>query len=655
MIKLFDKDYCIKIALENENPYVALAANDLACDFERVSTSCTKAQIVKERTEGCIVICKNTVDTARPILDEGFEIVFENGNILLKADGYLGSMWAIYTFSQKFLGIDPCYLFNDFETAKKDSIEIAEENISETPSGYGFRGVFINDEDLLTGWIQSGTYRNMDYPYYHEVVAPCAMEKIVETVLRLKLNLIIPASFLNADNPPEKTLADVCAKRGIYVSQHHLEPVGVSGFTFKNYCDKFGKTGEFSYIKDPQLMEEMWKYYADIWAKYPNVVWQIGLRGLADRPIWEEDSKPDDEKLKEYGKFISNAYNKQKEIILEATDGKAQYFTSTLWMEGSYLAQKKAVDFPENVTVIFADNGPNQMYGPDFHTIPRLEDTTYGIYYHIQYWDYGPHMAPMTGVDKLYRNLRLAYDKGDNSYCILNSSSFREFTFELSAYGSMMWNMEGFDKKAFMSSYGDSFGEYKNEALSLVEKYFDNCAVLPNESLPKHHGKYFNYNIEEKADGIKNCIIKDCFTLRHGNMIVSAMKKSIDENVHGEIFTALEEAVPKYEKLFFDMGELVKKLPEKSALHFKVKWMNYCSIMLNLYKWYVWLYKAHKAYKSGDNGEYETCVKKACESMGELLEFRKCAEYGVFENWYRGDIKMKLWDAFEKTKELLAK
>ncbi len=652
MIKLFDKSYCIKIALLNKNPYVALAARDLSDDFARVSTRGVKAEICDKAEDGCIVICENTRSTARPVLDEGFSITTENGSIYLKADGYLGTMWAIYTFCEKYLGVDPCYIFNDLETAKRDSLEIDEINLTDKPSGYGFRGVFINDEDLLTGWIKSGTYRNMDYPYYHEVVAPEAMEKIAETVLRLKLNLIIPASFLNADNPPEKTLADVCAERGIYVSQHHLEPVGVSGFTFKNYCERFGKTGEFSYIKNPDLMEEMWRYYGKIWAKYPNVVWQIGLRGLADRPIWEEDTKPNDEKLREYGKFISDAYSKQKEIILEATNGKAQYFTSTLWMEGSLLAQKDAVQFPQNVTVIFADNGPNQMYGPDFHTVPRKDGTTYGIYYHVQYWDYGPHMAPMTGIDKLHYNLKKAYDKGDNTYCILNSSSFREFTFELGAYGSMMWNMEGFDKQAYYEEYGKAFGEHKDAVTQAVKKYFDSVATLPNKSLTKHHGKYFNYNIDEIADGVKNCVIKDCFALRHGNMLVSGINKPLCEEVHNEIYEAIKKAVPKYEQLFSELDGIVKKLPDAQALHVKTKWQNYCSIMLNLYKWYTFVYEAKKCYDERNLTEYGDKVKLAVQSLEALLDFRKCAEYGVFENWYRGDDKMNLITALEKTKKL---
>lgn len=652
---LFDEKQCINVCLKNTNEYVRLAVNDMLEDFGRISKNDVYPKLLDEVSENCIVIEENFLVDYEPVEHEGFEIKTEGNVIRIIAEGYLGTMWGIYTFCEKCLGVSPCYLFEDFEKQKLERLEIEDINIKDEPKGYKFRGVFINDEDLLTGWIESKTYRNMDYPYYHEVVSPIAMEQIVQTVLRLKLNLIIPASFLNADNPPEKTLADVCAKRGIYVSQHHLEPVGVSGFTFKNWCDKFGKEGEFSYIKNPSLMEEIWQYYADIWAKYPNVVWQIGLRGLADRPIWEEDAKPDDEKLLEYGRFISNAYEKQKEIVLRATGGKAKYFTSTLWMEGSYLASKKAIDFPEGVTVVFADNGPNQMFAPDFDSVPRMENTKYGIYYHVQYWDYGPHMAPNTGIKKLCYNLNRAYNKGDSDYCILNSSSFREFVFELGAYSGIMWNTSGFDEKEYLSSYGELFKEHKDEVLSLVDRYFEACAVLPNESLPKHHGKYFTYNIDEKAEGIKNCIIKDGFILRHGNMIVSGMDKELDRDVHDEIFAEVCKALTKYQQLFKDFGCLTEKLDESASLHVKVKWQNYCSIMMNLYGWYKALYEAKNAYDANNKALYTENVNIAVTHLEDLLEFRKNAEYGKFQNWYRGDIKMKLCDCLECAKKLLNK
>src|SRR5690606_16199032 len=128
--------------------------------------------------------------------------------------------------------------------------------------------------------------RNIDYPYYSQVVHPEIMEKLVESMVRLRYNLIIPASFIDIKNPPEKRLVDIAASRGVFLSMHHIEPMGVSGFTFFNYWNERGKDYKFSYYSHPEAMKEVWTEYAKEWVQYDNVIWQIGLRGIADRPVW---------------------------------------------------------------------------------------------------------------------------------------------------------------------------------------------------------------------------------------------------------------------------------------------------------------------------------------------------------------------------------
>ena len=115
------------------------------------------------------------------------------------------------------------------------------------------------------------------------------------------------------------------------------------------------------------------------WAEYDNVMWQIGLRGKGDdRPIWQDDV-PTEDVLKKSGEFITYALSRQKEIIMNVTDGKAKYFTSILWMEGSKLMAKGLIKVPDNTITVFADNGPCQMFGPDFELVTRNSNNKYGI------------------------------------------------------------------------------------------------------------------------------------------------------------------------------------------------------------------------------------------------------------------------------------
>lgn len=644
---LFEKNYCIKICLENTSKYVLKAVEDLRSDFVKISG--ILPEVVDEECDGCIVIEENKL-TDEPIKDESFSVKTDGEKIRIKASSYLGTMWGIYTFSEKILGIDPCYLFNDMAIEKRERLEISEINIEENPKGFTFRGAFINDEDLLTEWkIGSG---KRDYPgmnLFKTTLEESVTDKVIETILRLKMNLVIPATFLNIDNPDEKYLADCVAERGIYLSQHHVEPLGLSGYTFSNYCKKYGVQGEFLYMKNPEIMEKAWEFYAEKWAEYDNVVWQIGLRGLDDRPAWyDETENPTDEDLKKYGEIISGVYARQIEIIKKATGGKARHFTSTLWMEGSELMQKGFLSFPEGVTVVFADAGLNQMYGNEYYSIKREDKYNYGIYYHLNFFDMGPHLAPQTGVDKIYYNTKLAYDNGDNAYYILNVANIREFVFEMRACAEMLWNTKEFSIDKYYDEYSKVFKEYNNEAKKLVCNYFDFLPSLDSKLLTLHHyyGVIFNCYIGETPEKVKNYIIKEGDVLRHGSYLIHELKTGefTDKKLYKLYYDEIKTAISNYEKLSADFENLAEKLPANQSLHIKAKWILFTKTLLCIYKWYANLFDAR---------EEKAAIKLACDALEEYLEMRKIAEYSEFANWFRGERKFNVERKLLDTKALL--
>ena len=650
---LFNEEKCIDICCKNRNKYVLLTVEELLKDFRRVNENGICPRVSDEETDWCIVIEDNETEGCQPLLNESYSIKIDGNKIRIAAKGYLGTMWGIYTFSERFLGIDPCYLFNDLEVMTYKELFAEDIEIMEAPKGFGFRGVFLNDEDFLTGWKTGGGIRYLDFPWYGVTVEPSVIEMIVETVLRLRLNLVIPASFLDIDNPPEKALADCVAKRGIYITQHHLEPVGVSGFTFDNYCKKYGKKGEFSYVACPEVLEEAWRFYAEKWSEYDNVVWQIGLRGKGDRPIWQ-DAVPTAEELKRSGAFISKAISRQREIILEATGGKAQFFTSTLWMEGSKLMAEGLIDVPDNTMIIFADNGPCQMYGPDFEYVPRNEDTEYGIYYHLQYYSCGPHLAPLTGVDKLYYNVMRAYDKGDTSYFILNSSNVREFTFELAAYAQMMWNPEAFSGEMYLKKHAAKYyGAKAEKAVDLIERYYETIPSLDARKFCRHFQKYFNYDFGTDYGKIKNFTAKDGLVIEYGSLIIENFHKEMDMELCDEMYAATTHALADYNLLYAEWSALMDECSDSLKKHIRAKWRCYTHIMKSLYEWYINLYDAKKYCDLRQSEDFKASLNKACESLEKLLEHRKCAEYGIFENWYRGDTKMNVKQHLYDTRRLL--
>ncbi len=647
MITIFDKDSCIDICCNNECNYVKLVALDLAKDIERVSSNNFKPEFVESPTSSCIIIKTLNKSSKAEITNdfESFTIKTEKNNIYITGNGYLGTMWGIYEFSEKYLGISPCYLFDDYKIEKKESISVEITDIEEYPKTYGFRGFFINDEDLLTEWVLCDGKRNIDYPFYHTTVHISVIEKVVETALRLKMNLIIPASFLDIDNVPEKAIADCVAKRGIFLSQHHIEPCGVSYFTYENYCKKHGLPEHPSFVTNKDTMIEVWKYYAKKWSEYDNVVWQLGLRGKADRPVWANDSAVSDD-VNERGKLVSEAINTQYNIIKEVTNGKAKYFSSTLWMEGSYLFANKSLDFPENTMILFSDIGVNQMYGTDFYDIERDSKYKYGIYYHVQFWGHGPHLAPLTGIDKLLYNLKSAHDKGDTSYCILNVSNIREFTYEIQAYSKILWNIKTFSTENFKCSYIEKYFNDNYEVKSTIDEYYESLAEIDSKILEHHASHLFNYKYDIDLKNIKNFVVKDGMIASIGRNILRELTEGNTIPQHyKEVYKEVKKSTQKLKKLISKMNKLDKTLEPNSSLHYKIKWINSANIIYGLYSWYCSVFEA---YEHPENRTEK--LKESIKYIETILEYRKCAEYGEFKNWYKGDKKLKTAKLIDDTK-----
>ena len=664
---LFNREKCVDILCKNQNPYVLRSVEDLICDFSRVSLPGHKPVLVEKLTQGCIVIEENELSSQDAILDESFSIQTEGDHIVIRARGYLGTMWGIYTFSEEILGINPCYLFNDLAIEPRETLSVGKVDIQRKMPVFGFRGVFINDEDLLTGWKNGGGIRYIDVPCYGVTVEPDVMDMVVETVLRLRLNLVIPATFLDIENPAEKQLADCVARRGIYLSQHHVETACVSSFAFKSYCKKNGIQGEFSFAKCPELMENVWKHYIEKWAQYDNIVWQIGLRGAGDdRPLWQDDV-PTEQVLKESGALVGRALEKQKSLILQATGGKARFFTSTLWMEGSRLMADGYLQVPEDTIVVFADNGPCQMYGPDFEDVPRVNTQKYGIYYHLQYFGCGPHLIPMTGLDKLYYNICRAYDKGDTDYIVLNASNVREFVLELGAYSQMLWDPENFSEEAFLRHHtADVYGDHANRAAQLIEKFYDSIPELDAKIFANHLQKYFNYDFRADYGNIKNFTAKDGIVLEYGTAMLQNFHRKLGseectdlfyrelrEECCDEMYRAVKSAIKDFETLLDEFVSLEKDVSEPLKTHVRAKWINHTGMILYLYQWHTNLYEARAYCAQMDAKQFRCSVEKACESLEKLLSQRKCAEYGIFRNWYRGDLKMNIKQKLYDTRSLL--
>ena len=89
-----------------------------------------------------------------------------------------GVIYAIYTFSEKALGIPPLWFFADWKPALREAVELpADFALIAVPAPHvRWRGWFPNDEDMYPAWEKSAVDERYD--------------RVLETMLRLKLNVI---------------------------------------------------------------------------------------------------------------------------------------------------------------------------------------------------------------------------------------------------------------------------------------------------------------------------------------------------------------------------------------------------------------------------------------------------------------------------------
>ena len=210
--------------------------------------------------------------------------------------------------------------------------------------------------------------------FFKEVISVEMMDVIFESALRCGMNMIIPCSFIDILNPSEEAIVAQAVKRGLYVSQHHQEPVGVAYFAAENYMTEHYPDKAVSYVASPKEMEEIWRTYIKKWAKYePQVIWQLGLRGKGDKAVWHTDGSVDSSAEKR-GAIISSAISKQHNIIAETVGHTGFLSTSTLWLEGAELYDKGFLKMPENTITVFSDIGDTQLFGGDFYGVSRRSD-----------------------------------------------------------------------------------------------------------------------------------------------------------------------------------------------------------------------------------------------------------------------------------------
>jgi Glycosyl hydrolase family 115 len=411
----------------HETLAVRLAARDLQNDLARVFGA--RPRIVTRREDAgpiAILIARESrlpagLRPARATAPESFSISVHPAPwsaatrlVVLTGPDVRGTIYAIYQFSQDYLGVDPMYYWTDHAPARRSRV-VLPEHLARLfpPPVFKYRGFFINDEDLLTGWAPG---EKTD----HSGISLAVMSRIYETILRLKGNMVVPGTWIFPSDPQVK----LAGERGLILTQHHAMPLGVN-------VARWPANVPYDYSTHPEILERAWKDAVASYDPHQEILWSVGLRGLSDTSYASMDPSVvgNDKRL---GMLISKAIATEMKIV-RAARPDAQFVTD-FWQEGARLVHDGYLKIPQGVIPVWADVG----YGipQDGGDLAPGE----GVYYHVAMLNgRANHLTEMVPVSRIDSELGRYIKAGATAYLLVNTSNIRQVAMTAQAVMNVAW------------------------------------------------------------------------------------------------------------------------------------------------------------------------------------------------------------------------
>lgn len=392
---------------------------------------------------------------------EAFRLSFapDAGKLRLTVAGSdeLGLIYGILHLSQHALGVDPFWFWTDREPMQQTEIALAATDYTSPKPRVRYRGWFVNDEVCLLGMSDT-------YPPGREIWAP-----VYETLLRLGGNIVIPGT----DLPRSGAHWQLASEMGLYITQHHAEPLGAEMF------HRAHPTADASYSRNPELFHNLWAD-AIVRHKGQKVVWALGFRGQGDQPFWEQDPSCDTPQSR--GALISRVIFAQHDMLKTAF-GNPKCLTY-IYGELTELYREGHLVIPPGVTRIWSDNGYGRMVSrrqwadnPRLPSLPKDNDPgPHGVYYHATFHDLqaSSHLAMLpVPTPLLASELDRTLAAGADDVFIVNCGNVRPHIYTLDLI-SRFWTAGSADAASFDEDFARRhFPSAPAEATCLLRDYFD--------------------------------------------------------------------------------------------------------------------------------------------------------------------------------------
>jgi hypothetical protein len=524
--------------------------------------------------------------------------------IVLTGSDVRGTIYAIYQFSQEFLGVDPLYWWTDHEPARKTRVLVPGglKEVQGSPT-FRYRGWFANDEDLLTGWkpgLDDGTGISLK-----------VWDRVFEALLRLKGNMVTPGTF-NFPYEPEIVAA---GERGLILTQHHVEPLGLN--TYRWPIDQ-----PYSFISHADLLTAAWKRAV---SQYRNseVIWTVGYRGQHDRPFWADDkSAPSGDE--ERARVISAAIEAEMGIVRSA--GREPVFIMNAWQESSRFAQEGFLHIPEGVSLVWPDNGHGLIQ--DGGTISKGQ----GVYYHTAMYDgRSNHFTDRIPLERIAHELGRAAHAGATNYLLINTANVRPVVMTTRAVMELAWQANPWAAKNSPSLFLKKWCEEEfGAAAPMVQEYYRAYFAAP--------ARYGDHEDDTMADNyyqtVARLLLLGLISGDDTSPITSfrGVPKFANLKEMGAFMAKItEEAAPRWQKARGLAEKAQPLVPADRRAFFQANVLSQVDIHIHSNRMVL-----HLARAAADlhGAEQSSQIRAALKEGASLQDALRAADYGKWHNYY---------------------
>jgi hypothetical protein len=609
---------------------VRRAARDLQRDLKAVLGK--ESPLIAEADAGRPGI---VIQTSAGLGGPESHVVFTRGpQVVLQGADTRGAIYAIYTFSEHFLGIPPLWFWASWKPTPQEAISIPPGTRLFYPSPYvRWRAWFPNDQDLLTPW-KARSQENY--------------EAFLETMLRLKMNtlegeMMDRGSF---DHPYQAGREFRLARdRGLAVTGHHMRIFGSNYEHWDLYWRKIrGREPPPLTIANVEGLEDFWRYHIETgWREKFEMIWLIGFRGRSDIPFWTTfPDAPEGDAAR--AKVIEEMMTREVELLKAATGNPAPVMRITLYNENSDFVAQGLLHPPTDPTLIWTFVGARRDHFPaaDVRSFHNDAHRPVGYYLNFQFTSSGAHLAQAEGPWKMEKNYRMvnAISGRPLEFSVVNAGNIREFLLELSANARMLWDFEGYRTDAFLREFcAQYFGDANADRAAALYRDF-----------------YNSYWTQKKPDieGFdRQYIFQDMRYARAIEQILSALPKGRDLNPLNEMkmdknggyfrivptdngtASQIEAIVKGTTESIARLESIVARATPPLSPFFNDHLRTQARFMLGLNQ--ALAATAHAMEAMPDRGRAISCLKEAGNRLADLRNVLHEAEHDRFAGWYDGD------------------